>query len=324
MKNNLLKTAFYALILCGTFQISNAQTTLIHYWHFNNTLPLSGAGGIHLGSIPADYTVLSTANPLISYKKLATAKIDTGYIDNLVGDVINQRQGFGGCCNTSTVNSAIRTRNPSDSMQFLWNIPTTGYKNIVIKYETQASSVTSGQHEQIYSYSTDGGNTFSTAGLPIQFDSAANSVWGLVTVDLSSISAVNNVSNLVFQITYASSNLSILANTTGTSGNNRYDNITVEGIPLSTSTGTTTGITDYSVGNTNAGSLFPNPTDGVLYTLGTNFSSVTVSDISGAIVYTAQGSLNQFDISSLKNGIYFVVTEDSQSGVKRYAKIMKQ
>jgi DNA repair exonuclease SbcCD nuclease subunit len=196
---------------------SNSGKKIIHYWHFNNTLPANGGGGIKLGAISADYSTIGNAN--IVYKPLPGVLYDTtGIMDNLVGDTTNQRIAY---INNLNVNNAVRTRNPSDSMQFVWTLPTTNYKNIVIKYATQSSSVGSGQHRQNYSYSLDGGLNYTTANLPMAFDSAGLN-WGLVTVDLSSITAINNNPNFIFRILYSAPN-------TGNSGNNRFDNITVEG-----------------------------------------------------------------------------------------------
>jgi len=229
---------------------SQAQTKkLIHYWHFNNTVT-----GAHLGIIPADYSTLSNAS--VIYKPIHGGGSDTtlSYIDNLAGDIINQQPGFGGCCGAT--NYAVRTRNPSDNMQFLWYIPTNKYENIVINYETQSSSVASGQHRQVFSYSLDSARTFTTAGLPIAYDSAGLA-WGRVKLDLSSIPAVNNTGKLVLKILFTAPN-------TGTSGNNRFDNITVEGDtiihPVFTSTALTTGIINrlYSYTITTTG--IPSPT----------------------------------------------------------------
>jgi hypothetical protein len=231
---------------------SHAQTKkLIHYWHFNNTV-----AGVHLGAVPADYSTLGNAAIIYKPVKVAGAS-DTinvnDYMDNLAGDIINQRSGYGGCCGAT--NYGVRTRNPSDYMQFLWYIPTKKYQNIVIKYETQTSSLASGQLQQLFSYSLDSALSFTTAGLPVSTVSAGVA-WGLVTLDLSSIPAVNNNGKLVLKILFAGQN-------TGTSGNNRFDNITVEGDtiikPAFTSTALTTGIINrlYSYTITSTGSPAP-------------------------------------------------------------------
>ncbi|MGD0754039.1 MAG: T9SS type A sorting domain-containing protein [Bacteroidales bacterium] len=243
---------------------SLAQTKkLIHYWHFNNTVT-----GVHLGALPADYSTLGNASIIYKPVKVAGAA-DTinAYIDNLAGDTINQRPGYGGCCGAT--NYAVRTRNPSDYMQFLWYIPTKKYENIVIKYETQSSSTASGQHRQVFSYSLDSALTFTTAGLPIAYDSAGLA-WGKVNLDLTSIPAVNNTGKLVLKILFTAPN-------TGTSGNNRFDNITVEGDtiikPAFTSTALTTGIINrlYSYTITSTGSPAP------VYSVSGNPSWLTLS-----------------------------------------------
>jgi hypothetical protein len=50
-----------SIIYFGLFNqrtIINAQTKLLHFWHFNNTLPLGGSGGVHFGTnkMNSDYT----------------------------------------------------------------------------------------------------------------------------------------------------------------------------------------------------------------------------------------------------------------------------
>ena len=232
MKKKILYILACSSVLLLFNAESQAQTKkLVHYWHFNNT-----ASGIHLGAIPADYSTLGNAS--VIYKPIPWGGSDTvqAYIDNLAGDTINQRPGYGGCCGGT--NYAVRTRNPSDYMQFLWYIPTNKYENIVIKYETELSSTTSGQYSQVFSYSLDSALTFITSGLPITSYSAATT-WELVTLDLSSIPAVNNNGKLILKMTFTPPN-------TGTKGNNRFDNITVEGDtiikPVFTSSALTSGV----------------------------------------------------------------------------------
>ncbi len=141
MKKNLLYVlaCTFALLLFNAE--SQAQTKkLIHYWHFNNTV-----NNTHYVSIPADYSTLGNASVIYKPVKVAGASDTTNindYMDNYKAvttdyDTINSRPGYGGCCGGT--NYAVRTRNPSDYMQFLWYIPTNKYENIVIKYETESS-----------------------------------------------------------------------------------------------------------------------------------------------------------------------------------------
>jgi|GEM_PF-745880 len=265
-----MKKKFLFILACSFALLlfsneSQAQTKkLIHYWHFNNTIT-----GAHLGVIPSDYSTLENASIIYKPVKVAGAS-DTinAYIDNLAGDTINQRPGYGGCC--VVPNYAVRTRNPSDYMQFLWYIPTKKYQNIVIKYETQSSSTGSGQHRQVFSYSLDSALTFTTAGLPIAYDSAGLA-WGKVNLDLSSVPAVNNNGKLVFKMVFTAPN-------TGTSGNNRFDNITVEGDtiiqPVFTSTALTSGIINRPYSYTITATGIPEPT----YSVSGNPSWLTLTD----------------------------------------------
>ncbi len=281
--------------------VNTDTSKLIYYWHFNNTLPADGSGGIAFGHIPADYSIQGSA--AIVYKPLQGVVSDTGYIDNLVGDTINQRPGYGGCCDEA--NNAVRTRNPSYDMQFLWYLPTTSYKDIVIKYETELSSLKSGQHEQIFSYSLDSASTFITEGLPV-ISNFADTVWEKVTLDLRSVTSINNNSKFVFRIDFSTPN-------TGSKGNDRFDNITVEG----SNSSTVTGIPEIEKSDY---SLYPNPASDHI-NLVTTFDgekTVSVYNSTGALVssYNLNGKELFINTAQLSPGLYFVkIIEKSDKNV---------
>ena len=302
-----MKKTYYfnlSLLLLMIFSgpISLAQPKkLIHYWHFNNTVT-----GAHLRSIAADYSTLRSAR--ITYIPTPVAGSDTAqaYMDNLAGDTINQRQGYAGCC--SITNNGVRTRNPSDNMQFLWYVPTDKYQNIVIKYETQSSSTASGQHRQIFSYSVDSAANFSTLGLPVSYDSAGLA-WGKVVLNLSSMPQVNNNRKLVFRILFSAPN-------TGTSGNNRFDNITVEGdtmiIPRFTSNPVNSGIINHQYSYLIQTSGSPDPVLSIsgnpdwLNLNGNTLSGTPVeAGIYGPLILTATNSLG-----SSQQTYYITVSEN--------------
>ena len=73
-----------------------------------------------------------------------------------------------------------------------------------------------------FAYSVDGGTTWVPVGAPI----VIAEVWELKSVDLKAITAVENKANLKFRILFSGTG------SDGASGNNRIDNLTVEGIPL--------------------------------------------------------------------------------------------
>jgi hypothetical protein len=314
MKPTLLRSLLFSTLFFFSIQLqltaqnvqstSTAQKKLIHYWHFNNTLPVGGGGGVHMSKIPADYSTLGHA--FLWYRSIGAIKLarDTGYMDNLVGDTINQRAGYAGCC--SGGNNAIRTRNPSDSMEFLWYIPTRKYQNIVITYETEASSTASGMHRQLFDYSLDSGATYTTASLPVTFDSSGTA-WGKVKLDLTPITGINNTSKLVFRIRYTMPD-------TSQSGNNRFDNLTIEGDTVAS----VAGIQEYAAQAPFHCSLFPNPaTDQLMIqSSATGPLSLTLYNACGQQLSESQvqGSEFPYSISSLPKGFYYIKLRTASPG----------
>ncbi len=226
------RIVFFVLVCVSALVFSGlsgfAQTKLIDYWHFNTFTSV-----IHLpatANLLADYTTITSPTAALVYKPLPAGVSGTylGYCDF----------GASGTSDYDTVNSQFatvggnyfRARNPTDSMQLLLYIPTTNYQNINIRYGTETSSTTSGDSVQLYSYSIDSGVTWLTAGLSIPFlnvNSTAYTSFGAANVAITDPLAWNNP-KFVFRITFKGHN-------TGTSGNNRFDNITVKGDTLITS-----------------------------------------------------------------------------------------
>jgi trimeric autotransporter adhesin len=217
----MIKKIFSALFLlcyCSVNTNVLAQSTLIHYWHFNNFSTAMYTPSI-IG-VAADYSLIDTSKAKILYAPMpgtslsystyedayATAATDT--------DIYNLRL-------SQPAGNALRPRNPCDSMYLLFYIPTTHYRNIKLRYASQTSSTAHGPSRQVFDYSVDSGATWRTSGLSEPMDSAGTA-FKLITVSFTSDSAVNNNPKLVFRITYN-------GNTTGTSGNNRFDNVTVDG-----------------------------------------------------------------------------------------------
>ena len=314
------KNLLIIIFVVGLFSV-NAQTKLLHYWHFNNTLPLSGAGGTHFGTRPmnSDYSRPSVSTGYIRYVKLNTCFKDTGYWDNgTLGDTINQRTGVAGCCpsySATTNNSYVRMRNPSDSMQMLMYIPTKNFKNIIIKYGSQASSTSSGQHRQNYDYSLDSGATFITTGLTKLFDSAGTS-WGKITVDLKNLSTVNNLNKLMLRIRFGAPN-------TGTSGNNRFDNLSVEGDSIVSGT---PNLIYENFMDKSLYTIFPNPTNNTLQMKGPLLEKkeLQITSITGQVMPLSLSDNKQIiDVRQFNSGVYFLRVTDKESGESIYFKFLK-
>jgi len=217
--------------------------TLIHYWNFNtatsveNILKPSAFATLQTGTINAIQNGTADPNTFIN---IASAT-GNGFAK------LNAR-------NNDEALTHLRYNNPiNGNLQF--NIPTTGYNGVVVKFTTRRSG--SGAGKQKWSYSLDG-NTF----LPYNYI-ADNDPEGLVlppdgdpklvTLDFSAIPNASNNPNFKLKVEF-------LAGAGGTVGNNRFDNFTVDANPIG-STDTTAPVVTYSpANNVNNASTAVNPT----------------------------------------------------------------
>ncbi len=183
--------------------------------------------GIPTGSTPTDTSVKLlhywdfNANDVIANAVLPTSSIGGAsllyggaYWDTVqAGSTLNIQNG-------DAAGNALRLRNPATG-PFTMTIPTTGYNNVVLKYAVMRTS--SGAASNTLTYSIDGTN-FDSTGIT-QATYSVGTAFQLVTYDFSAISGVSNNPNFKVQINFGNGN-------TNTSGNDRYDNISVTGKKL--------------------------------------------------------------------------------------------
>ncbi len=303
-----------AIVVIMMISTVNGQSKLIHYWNFNNLTV-----AYHNPNIPAlkaDYSTIDTNKAQIVYK-LATGASSTyaGYIDNVAGDTTNAKLG-------AVAGNALRVRNPSDSMELRFYIPTTNYKNIALKYAVQSSSVTSGQLAQLFDYSVDSGTTWKTSGLNMTIDSISQSQfqgtsWGLISLNFLNDTLANNNRKLVFRVKFA-------GNASMTSGNNRFENVTVQGDSV---TATTTGPTAViTINNNGTTRLYPNPVTSDLHIeAAAGTKTIHIFDQLGKNVATISTTEKNTIVptSNWSNGVYFVHIIDANGSVSQ-AKFIKQ
>ena len=302
-----MKKLYFFLAAACISSAASAQSHLIHYWHFNSYALSQYTDTIH--GISADYSTIDVNKAKILYAKVpGTSAAYSTYIDSITVvpadyDTINARMA-------QPDGTALRVRNPSDSMKLLFYIPTTNYKNIKLTYATQSSSVTKGQLHQVFDYSVDSGATWRTTGLSEASDSAWL-VYKRVTVTFSDAQVENNP-KLVFRITFN-------GNDTGTRGNNRFDNVTVDGDTL-------TGVNVSNVISQNSIKVYPNPVHDMLnIELQANTTAnVAIYDLNGqqrfeAVVDEKHKAIN---VSQLSAGTYFISVRTS-AGEKKI-KFIKQ
>lgn len=177
---------------------------LLHYWNFN-ALPTG-----NLTTVNADYSLIAAGTAAITY-----AGTGAGYMDQVTpGSTLNVQNG-------DAEGLGLRVRNPSNTRNLDIKASTAGYTNIVIKFATERTG--SGATEQQYSYSIDGIN-FITTGLPMTtYSPPAEPNFELATIDLTGITGIANNPNFIFRINFGG------AAASGTSGNNRFDNLTLHG-----------------------------------------------------------------------------------------------
>lgn len=207
------------------------QTSLIHYWNFNNN---TSAAAI---TTPTSSLVGGTMTAVTS----GTTEIDFagGTGQNFNVDNLNARNG-------DASGTHLRYNFPiNGNLQF--NLPTTGYNNVVVKFTTRRSG--SGAGTQTWTYSIDG-----TTFLPYQTVSPQDANPQLVTFDFSAISGVANNPNFKLKVEFAA------GPNNGTVGNNRFDNFTVDATPVSAADTTPPTVTYLPTNNTNNASTTVNPT----------------------------------------------------------------
>ncbi len=176
-----------------------AEAVLVHFWHFNH-LP----DGI-LG--PQSANISETEEPAsISYMGDGD-----GYTDRVSdGTEINGRNGI-------AAERAFRVRNPSDSRELLLDLPTTGYEEIVMKYAVKRTS--NGAQVQDVFFRKEEGGAWTSVRENLQIDED----YQLIEIDFSMVEGVNDNPYFAVKILFPHESAS------GTSGNNRFDNISLEG-----------------------------------------------------------------------------------------------
>ena len=195
------------VIVYHVFPHTGNANALIHYWNFNNNASVT--------------TLLTPSVSLISGSSLQFTPGPTSIIDVVGGtgqnfSVLNLNARNGDASGTH-----LRVNNPLGS-ELLFNIPTIGYKDIRVSFSTRRSG--SGAGIQYWAYSLDGVNFI---GIDTLIVLDADPV--LRQIDLSLINALDNNPNAKIRVQFAQGAGS-------TTGNNRFDNIAIDGkiIPPST------------------------------------------------------------------------------------------
>ena len=197
-KNYKIKGIFFLVWILT--QTTSWGQTLVHYWNFNDNASVAAI------TTPSQTFVTGAA---ITHIAGGISAIDpaggTGQNFNVLN--LNAR-------NSDVSGTHLRFNDPIGG-QLQFDLPTTGFENVIIKFATRRSG--SGAGTQVWSYTMDGTNYLPfTNVIPNNGDPA------LATLDFTAIAAVNNNANFKLRVAFEQG-------TGGTVGNNRFDNFTLEG-----------------------------------------------------------------------------------------------
>lgn len=186
--------------------VIDPASQLIFYWNFNS---LAGT----LTAAQPDFDA-SAATATITYEGTGAGFMDN---DGTTGYDLNLRK-------SALAGTLIKVRNPSDTRSLFFNMPTTGFKKVIVQFAT-ARSANTGATVQRYSYTVDGVNYIQTGLSKITHNTTPDTP-DLIVLDFSNIATVDNNANFKVKIDFDGPTVS------GTSGNNRFDNVSLEGIPV--------------------------------------------------------------------------------------------
>jgi len=194
----LTGAAILALTLGQT--AAYAQPQLVHYWNFNtNTSQAALLTPSQTSVAGASITPIAGGTSAIN--------VSGGTAQNFNVANLNARNG-------DASGTHLRFDNPiGGELEFA--LPTTGYQDPVVKFATRRSG--SGAGTQNWSYSTDGGATYTflRAVSPVDNDPV------LETLDFTPINAADNNPNFKVKVSFA-------VGGGGLVGNNRFDNLTLD------------------------------------------------------------------------------------------------
>jgi hypothetical protein len=285
--------AYTAVFVKDTVE-SDTSDFIIHYWHFNDSETDT------LYSVLADSCLI--ANGQISYPGFSDGFMDAG--DNESGSEIN-------CHFENPSGRALKVRNPSDLRVLVLNIPTTGFKNIIVRYASQRT-INGSQIQEIYYSKTEEPVWIRKSEYSVAIDT-----FSLYSFDFSDDTNTFNDPFFKVKIVFRGSNVSL------NEGNVKFDNISVEGVPYEPWIKPT-------FSDSNILSVFPNPASGEVFIISKlNLSNVIISIYSpmgqmlGELKEVHLSSSNPYHINLNQSESDFLIIKVQNQDVEEYCKIIR-
>lgn len=302
-----MRAILAAALLCFAMSAS-AQPETIAFWAQNaNDLP-GGGFGFTTSSFPQAADEGAGQLTLNNFDATATDGV-YDCIPSFSGTGDNALPGYDSGGSLSPQGCSGESNN---GMHIDLAVDATGYEDLLVSWAQRGTST--GFDSRQISYSADGGSSFTT------FDTDAatlSSSWGVVSYDFSAVGALENNSQVVFRIT--------LDGATGSSGNNRFDNILIEGTPGTGGGGLTlsktgpasvepeeTLVYDISVANTST----TDPVTGLVVTDTLPAGVTYVSDTAGVAPTSPSAGVYEWTLGSLaaEGCIDFTLTVEVDAG----------
>ena len=178
-------------------------STLLHYWNFNNNATIAA--------------ISQPTQSIIANASLTHIAGGTSFIDPVGGTSQNFSVLNSNARNGDVSGTHLRFNNPIGG-ELVFALPTTGFEDVSVTFTTRRSG--SGAGTQIWSYSVDGTNYVAKDTIIV-----ADADPVLRTLSCVGVTGVDNNPNFKFKVSF-------LMGAGGISGNNRFDNFTLDGLSL--------------------------------------------------------------------------------------------
>jgi len=191
-----------SLSLTAVFEIDQNPPVPLHAWHFND-LP-SGT----LTAVAADVSVLGGA--VITYPGTGAGYLDRVSPGTDLGALPDTPAGYG-----------LRARNPSDTRELVLTVPSTGHRDLELRYAV-TRTVNGAQEHSVWCQTAGDG-----AWLPLAEHVAVTEQYALWSYNLATVEGAADNPDLRVKFTFGGTNAP------GSEGNQRFDNVTLLGVPIS-------------------------------------------------------------------------------------------
>jgi hypothetical protein len=234
-----MKIRILTFLCASVLLASSAPAALIAYWD-QNTADLDPGAGTAFGYFPGDFPqAANQGSGSLALANFDATLVTTGtltgaydFISNFSGTTLTAQPAIpsGGALSPEGGTQLSPGVFANNGMSILMTVSTLGYEDIQVSWDQRGTST--GFTGRQFAYSTDGVN-FTDFGTDT---GVLTSTFVTKLYDLSAVTAVDNASSVVFRITLTGASNS--SQTAPSTGNNRFDNLTITGTPAIPEPGT--------------------------------------------------------------------------------------